>query len=665
MIRNPSTIYSKIIVGILLPIFLFSWIPTQSIASSTSQEKITFALKSGRISDIVLKYGFQPKFLFDQAYSGEVSSSVIELLKSDPNIAYVEKDFSVSDFIITTNDAYFTADPTQEDKQWYLPKTRVPEAWDYSKGSSNVIVAIVDTGIHASHIELNDGRIIGGFNTITNQAIAANTDSDDNGHGTAVAGIIGAIPNNVRGMAGINWDVKIMPIKALAADGTGDVSAVAAGIVWAADHGANIVNLSLGGQGFGQDQTLGSAISYAYNKGVLIVAAAGNDLSDTGLNLDATPIYPICADQSLNMVLGVAATDLNDVRANFSNYGSKCIDISAPGKKILTTAYLPSSPSDNILIYGSGTSMATPVVAGIAALFKAANPDLSNVEIRDLLMRTSDNIDSANSFNCNGLPCVGLLGKGRINAYNYFAPKPIANGSLVRDAVTNTLYLVINGMKRSVSTYVFNQRGFDATNIIIDNTNQLNTFISGPPLLPLEGTLVKSLNDPTVYVINQELKRPLTYLTFISRGYSFANVQSLSDVELLSYPVGDWYWPPDGTLVLIKGNPLVYVMDQQVARPVTYFVFTERHLSFTRVIAVTPDEFTHVPVPPDSYWLAPIDGTLVKSTTESTIYVIETGKKRALSYDVFIARNYKFSNVKNLPQAEIDVIAPGIPLIVP
>src|SRR5579885_423096 len=214
-------------------------------------------------------------------------------------------------FAISTSDPFFTTDSSNIDKQWYLPKIQVPGAWDYTKGSNTVIVGIVDTGIHASHIELNDGRVIAGFNVLTNQPIAANSDSDDNGHGTDVAGVIGAIANNNQGIAGINWNVQLMPVKALAADGTGDLNAVSQGIIWATDHGASIINLSVGGSGFGIDPTLANAISYAFNHNVLLVAAGGNDLADHGLNMDQTPVYPVCADNGQNEVLGVAATDVN------------------------------------------------------------------------------------------------------------------------------------------------------------------------------------------------------------------------------------------------------------------------------------------------------------------------------------------------------------------
>jgi len=580
-----------------------------------------------------------------------------------PPVSWAESRGTAKAFVITTTDPYFTTDSNTIDKQWYLQKTKIPQAWEYTEGSSSVIVAVIDTGIHASHVELNDGRVIAGYNAITGKDIPANSDSDDNGHGTAVAGVIGAIPNNNKGIAGVNWNIKLMPIKALASDGSGDLVDVSKGIVWAADHGANIINLSLGGSGFPASQILSNAITYAYNLGVLIVAAAGNDLADRGSNLDSAPVYPICADNGQNMVLGVAATDVNDQKVDFSNFGFNCVDISAPGKRILTTAFLPSNPSENVLVYGSGTSMATPIVSGIAALLKSTNVNLSNVDLRNVLLKTADNIDAFNQTACLGGSCNGFLGKGRVNALTAIAPHPITEGSLVRETATGNIYSIRNNAKRLVSTFVFNQRGFDPANVTNEVSGQLASFPTSNPVPPLEGTLIKSVNDPEVFIINQELKRPLTYLVFVSRGLNFADVKTLPDLDVVGFRLGEWYWPPDATMVLVAGNPLVYVMDAQVRRPVTYFVFTQRHLSFAKVIKVTADEFSHVPSPADQYWLPPIDGSLIKSDIDPGIYVIENGARRLLSYDSFVARGYKFNAVKTLPQVEIDVIAPGLPIL--
>ncbi len=655
----------KILGSTLVPVFLFMSVP-QAIADQPAAEiAVTFQIKDESLNESVLsRYQLSATPLFQNIFKAKIASDIMEQMEQDKDLVYIENDSEVKAFAVTTNDAFFTVDSKLEDRQWYLPKTRVNDAWDFTKGKDTVTVAIVDTGIHGAHIELSDGRIVDGFNTITNQPILASANSDDNGHGTAVAGVIGAVPNNAKGLAGINWNIRLMPIKALSADGTGELSAVAAGIVWAADHSANIINLSLGGPGYGSDRTLSNAITYAYNKGVLIVAAAGNDLADHGTNLDSAPVYPVCGDNGQDMVLGVAATDVNDQKASFSNFGASCIDISAPGKKIITTAYLPSEPDNNILIYASGTSLATPIVSGIAALMKANDPNLSNTDIRNKIEKSADNIYPANQFSCLGTSCNGFLGGGRINAYAAMAPTPVAIGSMIREVSTGNIYIITNtNTKRLVPNFVFTQRGFKLSDVMNEQNNQLTSIPSTTPLTPLEGTLVKNPIDAQVYIIEGEMKRPLTYLVFITRGLNFANIKTVTQGEVDLYPLGEWAQPQNGVMVLISGDPTVYVMDASVVRPVTFFVFQQRRLSFAKVLRVTPDEFSHIQKPGDTFWLSPMDGTLLKSASDPAIYVIESGAKRLLSYEAFVARNYKFANVKVLPQAEMDVITPGLPLL--
>ncbi|MBX4205526.1 MAG: S8 family serine peptidase [Candidatus Doudnabacteria bacterium] len=667
--ESQKTIYFKFFAAIMLAVFLY--VPQPQSTQAANKEKIILSLKElqdlGTVSESFDLQNLKPLYsgkLGANLFSGEITVSNFSRIKADARIEYTEPDLQVSAVQIstvpqiTTNDPFFTTEVSLEDKQWYLAKIRVPEAWFYAKGSGSVVVAVVDTGIHASHLDLNDGRVISGHDMLVDKDIAFNSDSDDNGHGTAVSGVIGAIPNNQKGLAGINWNVSIMPVKALDASGNGELSDISAGIIWAADHGANIINLSLGGSGFPNNITMANAISYAFGKGVLIVAAAGNDTANQGANLDTNPVYPVCADNGQNMVLGVAASDNLDRKATFSNFGINCVDITAPGKKILTTAFLPSDPSNNILIYASGTSLATPVVAGVAALIKAQNPNYTNIQIRNLILKTADNIDALNQDNCLGTSCNGFLGKGRINALLALQPLPILSDTLVRELGTGNIYLVSGGSKHFVSVFVLNQK-YKGMIVVDETPGQLANYPNGTAIAPATGTLVKGQTDATVYYIDNGVRRPLTYLVFVSRKFSFANIQVLSEPDLAAIPLADWYWPPDGTLVLIKGNPTVYVMDQQVVRPVTYFVFTQRKLSFTKVISVTPDEFSHVPKAPDAYWLAPLEGTLVKTAANATVFVIENGAAHAVSGPVFLARKYKFSSIKVLPQAEMDVIKPG------
>ena len=180
---------------------------------------------------------------------------------------------------IVFNDPGFTQDPQNIDKEWGLAKAGFVDAWQKTTGSKNNIVAVIDTGVDATHQDLQSISYVPGFDFVNKQAIPVGADSDDNGHGTLVAGILGATANNGIGIVGTNWQISVMPIKALDSKGKGDADTLAQAIVWATDNGAQFINLSVGGVGFGHDTTLSNAITYAFNKNVLIVAAAGNDVA--------------------------------------------------------------------------------------------------------------------------------------------------------------------------------------------------------------------------------------------------------------------------------------------------------------------------------------------------------------------------------------------------
>ncbi|MBE9912796.1 peptidase S8 [Paenibacillus donghaensis] len=247
--------------------------------------------------------------------------------------------------------------------QWNLPIIETNQGWDLSRGSNDVIVGIVDTGADLNHPDLQ-GRLLNGYNVI-------NPDSDpddDVGHGTHVSGIIGAIVNNNEGVAGISWYNKMLPVKALDKSGSGTTYAVAEGIIWAADNGAKVINMSLGN--YADSQFLHDAVKYAYDKDVVLVAASGNDNTER-------PGYPAAYPE----VLAVAATDSNMKRASYSNYGDY-IDVAAPGTSIASTY-----PGNQYAAL-SGTSMASPHVAAMAALIRSQNPDLTNKQVMDI-MRSS------------------------------------------------------------------------------------------------------------------------------------------------------------------------------------------------------------------------------------------------------------------------------------
>ncbi len=326
------------------------------------------------------------------------------------------------------------------------------QAWDVTTGSKAVVVAVLDTGIDLTHPDLvgniysvpgetagdgvdndGDGYVddVNGWNFIAND----NDVTDDNGHGTNVAGIIGASGNNGIGVSGVNWNVSILPVKVLDATGTGTDASIIAGINYVIDlkdHGSNIVvmNESLGESEFPTDVLMSEATRRAGQAGILSVVAAGNDSA----NLDRTVSSPASLSGSLSNVITVAAVDNQGKLAPFSNYGAQLVDIAAPGVNIYSTFptydfeeldeqsvsdgttpsyYLPPPVSEN---YGfeSGTSQATPFVTGTIALEAAANPSATPAQLKAALLesRTYD----ANLASANGLPAK-VATSGIVNAY--------------------------------------------------------------------------------------------------------------------------------------------------------------------------------------------------------------------------------------------------------
>jgi type VII secretion-associated serine protease mycosin len=279
----------------------------------------------------------------------------------EPHYLYLTNDTPVraqDDDGIVPNDTYYAA------YQWNLPAIATERGWNLARGNDDVIVAVIDTGVQSDHPDLA-GRLTEGYNVINPGA----PPEDDVGHGTHVAGIIAATVNNAEGVAGMTWYTKIMPIKALDSSGTGSTYSVAEAVIWATDHGADVINLSLGN--YAQAAFLHDAIKYARGRGVLIVAASGNDNTDQ-------PGYPAAYPE----VLAVAATDPDTGRAYFSNYGDY-IDLAAPGTNI------PSTYPGGRYAALSGTSMASPHVAALIALVRSVNPGLSPDEITQLLRETA------------------------------------------------------------------------------------------------------------------------------------------------------------------------------------------------------------------------------------------------------------------------------------
>lgn len=282
-------------------------------------------------------------------------SKLFATLGKDPNVQYIQPNFVYQPFK-TYNDAQYS-------RQWALKKVNIEKGWDITTGKPALVVAVLDTGVDNRHPDLQ-GRLAAGTNTVN----PLRSTRDDYGHGTHVAGIIAATANNGVGIAGIA-NVRVMPVKVFDEDYGGSDTSISDGIIWAADHGAKVMNMSFGS--FYESPLLNDAIEYARDKGVVMVAAAGNWASEE-----------ISYPAALKDVIAVSATNSKDEISDFSSYGPE-IDVSAPGEDIFSTYWDPFKGSS--YREESGTSMASPMVAGLAALLLSKNPKLSAEEVREII----------------------------------------------------------------------------------------------------------------------------------------------------------------------------------------------------------------------------------------------------------------------------------------
>ena len=354
-------------------------------------------------------------------YSVEAAGKSVNDLKKEfgPGVEYIEQDVVVTlaDNVQTLTSGFDSKtgmkaaeavnDPMAAE-QWAVAKTQQAEAIAATKGgSSDVVVAIVDTGVDLGHPDLKDKLVKGYSSTGIGGLFGIGSAKDDNGHGTHCAGTAAAITNNGVGVAGMAANCKIMPVRVLAGAGSGSLLSVAKGISWAADHGADVISLSLGGAG--TMQSLGDAVNHALKKNVVVVAAMGN----SGHNGN-----PISYPASYPGVIAVGATDADDKIAFFSSFNKYC-SVSSPGVKIMSTSptydvWLTKNSGGKITknyTYMSGTSMATPLVAGLCGLIRSAHPDLAPAKVKALLEATAEKTPDMAGADWNE-----KFGFGRINA---------------------------------------------------------------------------------------------------------------------------------------------------------------------------------------------------------------------------------------------------------
>ncbi len=451
--------------------------------------------------------------------------------------------FPVTVFARTPNDPKY-------DEQWYLETVSAPAAWDITTGSHTVVVAVLDSGMDLDHPDLeknlwkNPGELAddgkdndsNGFvddvhgwdfveddNTAT-PTVGAGYSEDGVAHGSVIAGVIGAVTNNNVGVSGVSWNVKIMPIRILDDFGSGTASAARKAIRYAIENGADVINLSFTGEDM--DVSFEESVKRAYEANIPVVAAVGN-LDGGGLNLDETPLYPACFQEGEDdYVIGVGATDDEDKKAEFSNYGSSCTDIAAPGVDIYNVMYQNSAWDFPTYYDGgwSGTSVASPVVTGAIALLKSVYPTMTVDAIRTVLQLSVDPLQDATYRSS--------MGSGRLNIARAFeiAPSfasaknmetqygtspitglteeitPVTPGMYIRSESYDTVYYVDTDNKRhplwDEQTYFTWNDSWDTVTWVTDAT--LTTLSLGALLPPKPGVvLVKLQSGSEVYAVEE------------------------------------------------------------------------------------------------------------------------------------------------------------------
>lgn len=290
---------------------------------------------------------------------GQSEEKVLERLARHPHVEFAELDTLLPVDSTTTNDPLLSS-------QWHLPKIAANSAWQSATGAGTII-AILDTGVDASHPDLA-GQLVPGWNMYDDNADT----SDVYGHGTPVAGTAAAAGNNATGVASVSWGARVMPVRISGPDGYASLSTIAQGLTWAVDNGARVANISYAASG---SSTVRSAADRMRSKGGVVAVSAGNTGAATGR-------------ASTDSLIVVSATDSSDARTSWSSYGAD-VDLAAPGAGIYTTTRGGG--------YGgkSGTSFSAPIVAGVAALIKSLRPDFSSAQIESALLSTAIDLGAA------------------------------------------------------------------------------------------------------------------------------------------------------------------------------------------------------------------------------------------------------------------------------
>lgn len=481
--------------------------------------------------------------------------------------------FLIGDFVLAAE--LIPNDPSYS-KQWYLNKLNMPQIWSQETGERRIIIAVIDSGVDIDHPDLHDNIWVN-----QNEILGDGIDNDHNGyiddingwdfieesndptpkyelncfkrqtcieeailHGTFISGVAAAIGNNGMGVAGMSWRTQIMPLRVLSQNGSGNTLDVIQAVNYAIDNQADIINLSFVGDTY--DPALELALNKAYQSGLLIVVAAGNeDLLGRTVDLDVQKMYPVCHEglNGENIIIGVGASDQANQLTAYSNYGSSCVDVVAPGDNFFGLLVYDPAVVNLKNYYGggfAGTSVAAPVVAGLAALIKAYKPNLTNQQITDLILNNTDNIDKENP------DYIGKLGKGLVNPvkiWQSLITRP-SQSRLIKGSTPVVYYQAIDG-KRYVfpnpETYFSWYDNFDKI-IEISATDLAQIPLAGNVTLRPGTRLVKIQSDPKVYAVSQGGILRWVKTEELARSLYGSNWQAqvidISDAFFINYQIG-------------------------------------------------------------------------------------------------------------------------------
>lgn len=562
-------------------------------------------------------------------YKEQLSDNLYLVAQNQVNQDCILKDVPNSKIYLATNDPKYS-------DQWYLNNTSqivnkeqgiadididfdlaYPKLNNVKQG--NTKIAIIDTGV-APISELS-GKILSGYNFIND---STNT-VDDNGHGTFISSIIASKTDNFQGIAGINDKVSILPIKVLDSKGEGYLADLIKGIQYAIDQNATIINLSLASTQY--DITLNPVIENAYQRGIVVVAAAGNGYS----NISTPSVSPFNNDGNKNWVIGVSTVNSRGEIPDYANYGLG-VDVFAPGDNIIGYG------NNGSLEYRSGTSVSTAIVSGVISAWRDYYGYISTDDVHNLINSSSKS---------------GRL----ISMNNAMIRRSYPNGALIRTS-NSGVFVVKQGVKRPIiDPLVFLSYYYRWEDILIVPQSSFDSIPTGDALPLREGFLIADREK--VYVIEQGMKRPIASPSvFLGLGYKWSNIYFPSQAVLNNHPTGavlfDTNQPPNGSVVFSDGTG-AYLIENGNKKPFsTPYTYLTRYgwndLMFTR-----RDILDSMPTSTEVY---PQEGSIIRD--DQSVYWVENNTKRPFaSPNAFLGLGLSWNRVIYPPSTVLNSLSRG------